>query len=320
MALRISVVIPTYRRPELLQRCLLALSKQTLAADEYEIVVADDAASEATRQQVETFAPQVHYLPVTQSHGPAAARNVGWRAARAALIAFTDDDCVPSPTWLERAVAAFDADANLSAAGGTIVVPLPARPTDFERDTSGLEQAEFATANCFCRRRMLEEVGGFDEQFRAAWREDSDLHFSILERGGRIARIADAVVVHPARAASWGVSLRQQSKCLFDALLFKKHRTLYRSRIRPGSPWDYYGIVFALVTAIIGVFVDQPLVALAALAIWFALTLRFVRRRLTRNSLLPTHVVEMIATSLIIPWLSIFWRLYGAARFRVFFL
>src|SRR5436305_2845378 len=99
MSLRASVVVPTYRRPDLLDRCLAALVAQDLGASAYEVIIADDAASEETRHQVEKWAardlPALRYIAVRDAHGPAAARNAGWRAAHGEVIAFTDDDTVP---------------------------------------------------------------------------------------------------------------------------------------------------------------------------------------------------------------------------------
>jgi glycosyltransferase involved in cell wall biosynthesis len=87
-ALRVSVVVPTYRRPAPLDRCLAALAAQDLDPCAYEIIVADDAACDETRRQVARWAartcpaPAVRYVPVAgRAHGPAAARNRGWRAA-----------------------------------------------------------------------------------------------------------------------------------------------------------------------------------------------------------------------------------------------
>ncbi|OYV45667.1 MAG: glycosyl transferase family 2, partial [Burkholderiales bacterium 21-58-4] len=200
---RISVVVPTYRRQDVLQRCLAALDQQDLDPDQYEVLVCDDAAEPATRQLVEAIASRskcpVRYLAVTGNHGPAAARNVGWRAAEAECLAFTDDDCIPQPGWLTGGLAAIGSPAD--AAWGKLEMPLPPRPTDYERDAAGLAQAVFVTANCFCRRTVLEAVEGFDERFTAAWREDSDLYFSLLEHGFCVRHAPAAVVLHPVRAA-----------------------------------------------------------------------------------------------------------------------
>jgi len=323
MKRRVTVVVPTYRRPELLGRCLAALAAQDLAAADYEVMVADDAASEATRQQVEAFAgqawPHFYYVPFTGRHGPAAARNAGARLARGAILAFTDDDCVPERNWLSAGLGAFEENPQAVAATGRVIVPLPETPTDYERDAAGLERAEFVTANCFCRRDVFEAVGGFDERFSAAWREDSDLHFALLKFGGEVVRAAKAVVVHPVRPAPWGVSLRQQRKSLFDALLYKKHPALYRQRIRPGPPCDYYAIVGALGIASGAALAGRPVWALAAAGAWALLTARFCARRLRGTSWAPRHLAEMVVTSGLIPPLSVFWRLYAAVKFRVLF-
>jgi len=281
----VSVVVPTCGRPELLARCLAALESQTLPRERYEIIVIEDRKRE----------------------GPATARNRGWRAARAPIIAFTDDDCVPDKAWLERGLEAI---RDHDVVCGRIVMPLPPVPTDYERDAQGLERAEFVTANCFCRKSMLERVGGFDERFRLAWREDSDLHFSLIAAGARIGREPRAVVVHPVRPGRWGESLRQQKKVMFDALLFRKHRRLYRERIRATPRWDYYAITTALVCG----FVFPPV-----WIFWGLLTARFVWHRLRGTSHAPAHVLEMIATSIAIPPLAVFWRLAGMLRWRVAF-
>ena len=79
MIVCVSVVVPTYRRDDLLDRCLAALVAQEYPPDAYEIIVADDAASSETERLVASGAgwvpAPVHYLPVTGSRGPAAARN-----------------------------------------------------------------------------------------------------------------------------------------------------------------------------------------------------------------------------------------------------
>lgn len=322
--MRVSVVVPTYRRPELLGRCLSALAAQDLDPASFEVIVADDAASEDTRRQVGAWADRgpipVHYIPVTATRGPAGARNVGWRAARGEVIAFTDDDCIPDPGWLRAGLAALSAASDIDAATGRMAVPIPKAPTDYQRNEAGLEGAEFVTANCFVRRAALEAVGGFDERFTAAWREDSDLHFSLLQAGRRIVAAPDAVVVHPVRPAPWGISLRQQRKTMFDALLYKKHPRLYRSRIRPAPPLNYYASVAAVAAGAGGVAAGSLPLAVAGAGAWLWLTGRFCGRRLRRTSRAPRHVAEMVITSALIPPLSVFWRLRGALRFRVLFL
>ena len=199
-------------------------------------------------------------------------------------------------------------------------MPLPERPTDYERDTGGLARAEFATANTFVRRIALERVGGFDERFTRAWREDSDLMFALMEQAGPVIGAPLAKVVHPVRPAPWGVSIGQQAKVYFDALLYKKHQRLYRTRIRPQPPWHYYAAVLALLAVPIALLAGRPALAALAAAVWAGITASFCWRRLRGSSTAPSHVAEMIVTSIAIPPVSLYWRLRGALDFRVWFL
>jgi Glycosyl transferase family group 2 len=256
---------------------------------------------------------------VKAAHGPAAARNVGWRAARAPILAFTDDDTAPQSAWLTSGVGALQRDAELAAVTGQVVVPLPDRPTDYERNEAGLEGAEFVTANCFCRQDILVSLGGFDERFTAAWREDSDLQFRLLRRGSKLIKVPAAVAVHPIRPAPWGISLRMQRKSMFDALLYKKHPALYRKHIWPLPPLDYYLIVLCVAVMLIAATIGKLVVAGLAVVMWTGLMIRFLGRRLHGTSHTPAHILEMLVTSLFIPFLSVFWRLYGAVKFRVWF-
>lgn len=319
----VSVVVPTCNRPELLDGCLRALTRQDFDPRGYEVVVVDDAASGKTRRQVEEWAcrtkvtgPAIRYIPACSgSHGPAAARNLGWRTARGEIIAFTDDDCLPERDWLCAGLKALTPDA--AGVTGRIIVPLPEHPTDYEKNVALLEAAPYLTANCFYRRCALEEAGGFDERFELAWREDSDLAYTLLDKRRRLVEAPEARVVHPVRPAAWGVSLGQQRKAMYNALLHKKHPEHFPWSPRNGPIWEYYAIVLALAGLVASLLSGHRRAALVSGGLWAALTGRFCRRRLSGASKSPSHVVEMVVTSALIPPLSVFWRLRGAIRYRV---
>ncbi|HTH44601.1 MAG TPA: glycosyltransferase [Oxalicibacterium sp.] len=320
--LAVSVVVPTCGRPELLNRCLRALCYQTLAAEHYEVIIVDDRPNPKTEEIVAAWRRWITpggaaliYLPNRGPHGPAAARNRGWRAAHSGIIAFTDDDTVPDARWLEKGLAALGSSGEVVR--GRIVMPLDGMPTDYERDAKQLETADFVTANCFLRKQMLERLQGFDERFRMAWREDSDLYFRLLDLGVEVIQAPDAVVVHPVRPARWGVSISQQKKILFDALLYKKHPLLYRQKIRAQPRWDYYGIAATLLAMPLAIALGSLPLAVAAGVGWLFLTARFCMRRLRGTSMTLSHIGEMIVTSALIPPCALFWRLVGALRFRV---
>lgn len=316
----VSVVMATYRRPLLLRRCLEAMLRQTLASQVYEVIVVDDGRSEDTRAVVDELAarvgaPRLRYLLPEGTRGPAGARNRGWRASTAPVIAFTDDDTVPDADWLRQGLLGL---GDHVAVCGRVIVPTAAVPTDHEKNTRGLETAEFVTANAFVRRAALEATGGFDERYTRAWREDSDLHFSLL-RGGSVGSAPAAIVLHPVRAAPWGVSLAQQANVYFDALLYKKHPKLYLERIRSRPPWRYFVIVGCSVAAL-ACAVAQAWPAAGMLAgVALAGIAGFAWQRLRGTKHTPSHIAEMLVTSAAIPFLAVYWRVAGAWRFKVLF-
>ncbi len=318
----VSVVIPTYKRDALLKQCMDALLLQAFDKSRYEIIVVDDAGREETKRLVEGYAlgnvaPVIRYLPVQGRHGPAAARNRGWKAAQGFIIAFTDDDCLPRPDWLSRGTSAVRRGA--AGVSGKIVVPLRHDPTDYELNTSFLEHSEFVTANCFYLKKALAEVNGFDERFTRAWHEDADLFFTLLKRNYRLMTVPEAVVVHPVRRGHWGISIREQSKSMFNALLYKKHRDLYKKKIHNPLLARYYAIVACSILSFLSMALNVRPIAAMALAAWILLTVSVCLTRLRGTSHSLRHITEMLVTSLMIPFLSVYWRLAGAIKFRVFF-
>jgi glycosyltransferase involved in cell wall biosynthesis len=293
--------------------------KVSPSADEFH---KDGALTTATiTQETMTMLPEVpvvRYIAANGKRGPGAARNIGWRAAQGNIIAFTDDDCIPDPEWLRSGVQALK--NGYDGAYGRVIVPLPKKPTDYEKDLVGLERSEFITANCFYQRSVLELAGGFDEKFTAAWREDSDLYFTLLEHDCKFTHIESALVYHPVRPAQWGISIIQQKKALFNALLYKKHPQLYRQKIQHRPPWHYYIAVTALLTAIVGLLAQESALFLSGLMIWLITTCTFCLTRLNGTSHHPLHIIEMVLTSIIIPPIAVYWRIRGAFKFKVFFL
>lgn len=316
----VSVVIPTYRRPEMLARCIRMLLAQESGGIPYEIVVADDAGDPETEAFVERARDPlipVRYAAVRGHHGPAAARNAGWRLAEGKIIAFTDDDCMPSPQWLRSGIEALERGA--AAAWGRTHMPLRSEPTDYEKNASGLERAGFITANCFVRRAVLEVLGGFDERFTRAWREDSDLYFQLLTRGFSVVPVREALVVHPVRPAPWGVSIRQQKNNFFDALLFRKHPRLFQEHIGAVPPWRYYAIVLSSSLALVQLLNGRQTSALLFLLAWLLLTGHFFYVRTRGTSRRFRDILDMAVTSIIIPYSAVYWRIRGALRFRAVF-
>jgi GT2 family glycosyltransferase len=233
------------------------------------------------------------------------------------VIAFTDDDCLPAPDWLKEGVEAIR--SGLDGISGRVIVPILDPPTDYEKNISRLSQSEFVTANCFYRRSALQACGGFDERFTMAWREDADLFFNLLTRSYRLEFAPTAKVLHPVRQAPWGVSIREQRKSIFNALLFKKYPKLYREHIQSHPPLRYYAILFSIIGFLTALLIGNGLIAWMMALLWVGLTLQFAFQRLRGTKHTFSHILEMLFTSSVIPPLSIYWRFAGALRYRVLF-
>ena len=322
MSTQVSIVIPTYKRPLLLKRCLEALILQDFQKEKYEIIIVTDGLDEDTTNMLrDTFLNNlflnIYCYSLPFKKGPAAARNAGWRLAKGQLVLFTDDDCIPARDWVKNYYNAFEFYKQpFLVFTGKIIVPLSPTPTDFELNTAQLETAEFVTANCACTKKALEKVNGFDESFTMAWREDSDLEFRLLKEDIPIKKIEEAVITHPVRKAPWGVSLKEQRKSMFNALLFKKHPQLYKEKISSPAVRNYWIMIVLLLTFFAGWYHDQKIIAVVGLSAWLFLMFLFIKKRLRHASRSFMHITEMIATSLLIPFVSVFWNVYGAFKFK----
>lgn len=324
-----SVVIPTYQQPALLLKCLDALGRQRLPRNQFEIIVVDEGNSPETETAVQLFAKQVardsgpievRYLGQPERRGPAAARNRGWRAARGRIIAFTDDDCLPESEWLSSALLCFQRGAQVMS--GQLRVYLPNHPTPLDRTATILKRAEFMSSNCFCRKSTLERVNGFEEAFDIDWREDSDLQFKFIQAGIPIGKCTEAVVVHHIRPCPWYGLLRDERNNSYDALLYKRHPNLFRERIPSfrRQVLQYYASVISIGCGVAGLLTGYFLMALIGLGIWALLSSYLIIRHLPQAPLNSTTIKHAVLTALATPFLSVYWRLHGAFKYRVLYL
>ena len=181
----VSIVIPTYARPERLRECLAALARQTLPAAMFEIVVVDDGSPQPVVPPEATTptGPTIRIIRQPNA-GPSAARNRGVAEARGELITLTDDDCLPTPAWLESLATAHRQcpDAlvggvtfngltdNVFAMTSQMIIDLV-----YEHFNTDEASAYFLTSNnILCSRAAYAELGGFDTTFPRAGAEDRD--------------------------------------------------------------------------------------------------------------------------------------------------
>lgn len=326
-----AVVIPTVGRP-CLSGCLAALT-MSKGPEPARIIVIDDRPPAATDEALgglplHALGPLADRASVLRSggRGPAAARNTGLRTVDQPWTVLLDDDVRVGPTWREE-LARDLAGASPDTGGvqGIVRVPLPSstsrgahrRPTDWERTTAGLENALWATADMAYRTEVLKSVGGFDERFPRAFREDADLALRVLAAGWLIRR-GRRRTDHPVRPADRWVSLRAQRGNADDALMVRLHGSGWweRAAAPRGRIRRHMAVTAAGASALALAATGRHRAAAYAAAGWLLGTAEFACARIAPGPRTRDEILTMTVTSALIPALATWHRLTGAVRHR----
>jgi GT2 family glycosyltransferase len=243
---QISVVVATHDRPLRLARLLAGLRAQTLAPDRFEVVVVNDGSGPATADVLaapsEAGALALHTVRHERALGPGAARNTGWRAAQAPLIAFTDDDCVPTARWLEEILLVHRAHPRAVIQGPTQPDPaeLPGAGV-FSRtvEIRGLGP-QYETCNIAYPRETLDALGGFDERFGLRpGGEDTDLAWRAIATGHPTVFAQEAAVHHAVERLGPLGKLRVASRWTETMRIFAEHPQT-RKMLTRGMFWNVW--------------------------------------------------------------------------------
>ena len=266
--LLLSVVIATHNRITLLSRNLDGLGQQSLAHDRFEVIVVDDGTleSDAVAAACARADTPIRLIRHEQARGPAAARNAGWRAARATAVLFLDDDAVPDGELL-RLVSSVLAERGHAIAGVEgQVVPDDWQAADASPFVITLRTAGGGhTCNIAYWVSALADVDGFDEAFPHAIGEDYDLAYRVQRQVGPIiydGRLLARHAVHGVRGARVGWRQRRMARPSLIRL-FLKHPDRFPPPFAPAFARPTIARVLdrPSIAAIVACFVLQNLVA-----------------------------------------------------------
>lgn len=238
-----TIVIPSYERHDLLEKLLLNISKQSY--QDFEIIIVD--------QSKENFKGLDRYSDLdityfkTEIKGASKARNTGIRLAKGLVVAFIDDDCIPSLKWLENAKKYLQED-NVIGVEGLIRADIYDNEKYRVVNNIGFEGIGFMTANLFIKRDILEKINGFDEEFdNPHFREDTDLGWRALKYG-KIPYADNVEVLHPSHPRNNERESEDERNKFFvhDPLLLKKHPQKFvelfyaEKHYKEESYWKYF--------------------------------------------------------------------------------
>jgi hypothetical protein len=308
----VDVVIPTIGRASL--RALL----ERLEGFTGRVIVVDDR--RGGDQRVGLDLPAGVEVLEGRGRGPAAARNNGWRHATAPWVAFLDDDVLPGTGWETALQVDLDGlGPDVAGSQGRILVPEPVarRPTDEERNVAGLETARWATADLTYRRSVLAAVGGFDERFPRAYREDADLGLRVVRAGWQIQQGRRAVT-HPVRVGPWWASLQRQRGNRDDALMRRLHGRRWRhlAGAPPGRLRRHVLTTAAAASALAAAATGHRRAAVGSAALWAALVGELAHARIAPGPRRAPEVLAMVATSVVIGPLAVAHRVAGEVDAR----
>jgi GT2 family glycosyltransferase len=268
----ISVVVPSHDRPLRLRWLLNALEDQTLDRDDWEVVVCHDSRGPETGELLRSHplagAGLLRELTIEAGHGPGIKRNRAWRASRAPLIAFTDDDCRPPPDWLAGALAAARANPGAIVQGRTQPDPdelgvLHAGPRmrSQEIDPPVLWSQ---TCNIVYPRAVLDAIGGFDDELD--WVEDVELACRARAAGTAYVGAPDVLTYHAVDEASVRSVFRAAWRWRDLPGVVAAHPELRAA----GAGWGYFWKPrhARLALAVAGAASRRPLIAALAAVPW----------------------------------------------------
>lgn len=308
---RIAVVAPTKSRETRLAFLLEGLAAQSLERDAFEVIVVRDGAPSGS-----TTPPQedlnLRFL-IQPASGPAAARNRGWRATPAPLVAFIDDDCRPAPDWLARLLAASD--------GPDTIIQGRTEPDPDERHLLfGLARSQeisgggwYQSCNIAYPRELLARLGGFDERFPGPAGEDTDLGLRAAAAGAALAYADDALVWHAVHARPLPRALRETLRWDVVSLVIARHPR-QRRLIHRGYFWkrSHAAVSYSLLLAALA-FARRGSI-LAGLA-----ALPYLNVYLDRDALTPRGLVSQalhLPSRFLVDLAEVLATLRGAARER----
>jgi GT2 family glycosyltransferase len=225
-----SVVIPTYHRNESLAKCLDCLSPgiQTLPAEAYEVIVTDDGCETTAEEMIRDRHPWVRWVAGSRK-GPAANRNNGARFATGAWLAFTDDDCLPSASWLSAFASAIASDIFVYEGKTTCEAGIK---SPLEHAPANLTGGYLWSCNMLIKTSIFKYLGGFDENFPHPHLEDVDLRDRIQDAGYIFQFVEKAVVDHPPRKRPWGSKLGATHESFIYYAYKRNHKNISLNLLR----------------------------------------------------------------------------------------
>ncbi|HVB62837.1 MAG TPA: mycofactocin biosynthesis glycosyltransferase MftF [Ktedonobacteraceae bacterium] len=255
----VSIIIPAYNRAAQLERCLRSLFVLDYSHDLFEIVIVDDASSDATAAMLAQLVSEAEHSGIAlrvirqrTRQGVAVGRNTGAQSARYDILAYIDSDCVASAQWLNELIPAFQ-DNSVAAVGGMIrayeQASMLGRYEDARSSLFMGQRAQQAslnssltylpTANLLVRKTAWRQLDGFAP---LTFGEDVDFCRRLLASKARLLYLPSGIVYHDYRTTLWAFLRIRASYASAEAALQHIHPEQRRVLVLPPEQAAFAGL------------------------------------------------------------------------------
>jgi GT2 family glycosyltransferase len=307
------VITPTHFRPEKLQQLIASLEQQTLPMELFEVILVPSpndtgvASLPSTKLNLRILsADNDPYNGTSASYK----RNAGAKSARAPWLAFIDDDCVADPQWLFNALKHAQGH-HCQAIEGLTKIPMPEKITYTYKGLQRLSKAGgYQTCNMFYKKDVFLECGGFDLNF-PFYLEDTDLAWTLLDRGHKIVFEETCIVEHPVPAPDVNRLLFNAYRARLIPYLYKKHSHIFLAQGWKALQRFQWFFLAAHSFLLIWFFASPSAFRLlTTVAVVLSLSAAYTAKQLQGCSFKMEEAVKMWFYYMITPWITVFqlWR------------
>lgn len=287
-----SIIVPTYNNQDTIKECIIALKKQTVPKNLYEIIIVNDGSNDKTVEILTTIS-DIKVISIENS-GPAVARNIGVKYAKGSIVVFTDADCKPVYDWLEQMVSSFENEDIIAVKGiykseqKELVSRFVQREYEFKYERMKKQKyIDFVdTYSAAYRKDGFLANNGFDENFRRPSVEDQELSFRLARKGYHMIFQPNAKVFHTHDKSLQEYWQRKKDIGYWKAFMLRwlPEKTTSDSHTSPSQRAQII-LLFLFIISLIGVIFFPLLlyIAISSLIIFYMIDLKFQKFILTSD-------------------------------------
>jgi len=241
----ISIIVPAYNCEHTIESCINALLQQDYPKDQYEIIIVDNNSKDNSAKLIKKY--PVTYLMQDQIQTSYASRNCGLEKAKGDIIAFTDSDCTPMKSWLNKAIKGFSEDhigcvageIQANASKNYIEEFIASKNTLAQSITMNSPFLPFPqTANAFYRRDVFDQIGLFEEKWATGG--DGELAWRMqLNTKYKIKYIPESLVLHSHRSTLKSMFAQKVKWGIARTNRYSKYKEYLKGRRLKETWWDF---------------------------------------------------------------------------------